>query len=176
MLDLQANPSKQGLTRSIHYPYYLPITDAISRFTVLLGLPDKEAYSVWRCLHDYSLWFKANLEFNGYGISRVHVDFDSVLKSPEFKHDCKEHNMRVTLAAPRHQEQNGFCERQWANIRNIAFSFLVHAQVGMEYFDLALEHAWKVHACLPIKNLSQGGRAISPYKCFFGIKPCIKKL
>ena len=46
----------------------------------------------------------------------------------------------------------------------------------MEYFDLALEHAWKVHACLPIKNLSKGGRAISPYECFFGVKPCIKKL
>ena len=116
MLDLQANPSKQGLTRSTHYPYYLQITDAISRFTVLLGLPDKEAYSVWRCLHDYSLWFKANPEFNGYGISRIHGDFDSVFKSPEFKHDCKEHNMRLTLAAPRHQEQNGLCERQWANI------------------------------------------------------------
>ena len=175
MIDLQTNPSRTGLTRATHFPYYLQITDALTRFTVLLGLPDKEAHSVWRCLHDYSLWFKANPEFNAYGITQVHGDFDTVFKSEEFRTDCKEHNMKVTTAAPRHQEMNGICERQWANIRNIAFSFLVHARVGMEYFDLALEHAWKIHAVLPIKNLTHGTNIISPYEYFFGQKPCIRK-
>lgn len=175
MIDLQTNPSQTGLTRATHFPYYLQITDALTRFTVFLGLPDKEAHSVWRCLHDYSLWFKANPEFNAYGITQVHGDFDTVFKSEEFRTDCQEHNMKVTTAAPRHQEMNGICERQWANIRNIAFSFLVHARVGMEYFDLALEHAWKVHAVLPIKNLTHGSNIISPYEYFFGSKPCIRK-
>ena len=45
----------------------------------------------------------------------------------------------------------------------------------MEYFDLALEDAWKVHAVLPIKNLTRGKQILSPYEYFFGVKPSIKK-
>ena len=46
MLDLHDNPSKKGLTRLTHYSYYLQVTDALTRFTVLLGVTDMSAYSV----------------------------------------------------------------------------------------------------------------------------------
>ena len=35
MLDLQQNTSRYGLNRTSHFPYFLQITDAFSRFTVL---------------------------------------------------------------------------------------------------------------------------------------------
>ena len=38
MMDLQKNTSKYGLNRSSHFPYFLQVTDALTRFTVLLGL------------------------------------------------------------------------------------------------------------------------------------------
>ena len=40
---------------------------------------------------------------------------------------------------------------------------------------MALEHAWKVHACLPIKSLLKDDKPISPYEYFYGIKPCIRR-
>ena len=57
----------------------------------------------------------------------------------------------------------------------IAFSSLVpsHAGVGYEYLSFAFEHTWKIHACLPIKNLHKDGVPASPYELFFCNKPCI---
>ena len=37
MLDLQQNTSRYGLNRASHFPYFLQIMDAYTRFTVLLG-------------------------------------------------------------------------------------------------------------------------------------------
>ena len=56
--------------------------------------------------------------------------------------------------------------RAWQSIRNIAFASLVHARVGYEYLSFAFEHAWKIHACLPIKNLQKDGVPVSPYELF----------
>ena len=50
---------------------------------------------------------------------------------------------------------------------------LVHAHIGYEHLSFAFEHAWKIHACLPIKNLHKEGVPVSPYKLFFGNKPRI---
>ena len=136
MLDIHDNPSKQGLTKSTHYQYYLQVTDAVSRFTVLLGLADMSSYSVFLCLRDYAQWFKPNPTFNASRAIRAHADFGSAFTSKELKHDCAQYNIIVTTAAPRHQEMNGICERSWATIRDMAFSFLVHGRVGYEYFDM----------------------------------------
>ena len=76
-------------------------------------------------------------------VQQIHTDAGSAFKSDEFTQDCEEYGIKVTFASPRHQEMNGICKCAWANIRNIAFSFLVHARVGFEYYALALEHAWK---------------------------------
>ena len=68
---------------------------------------------------------------------------------------------------------NGICERSWQSIRNITFASLVHAHVGYEYLSFAFEHAWKIHASLPIKNLHKDAVPVSHYELSFGNKPCI---
>ena len=92
-----------------------------------------------------------------------------------FISDCEQYDIKVTFAAPRHQEMNGICERAWATVRNIAFSFLVHARIVFEFFPLALEHAWKVHACLPIKDVQVNDQPITPFEYFFQAKPTLSR-
>ena len=38
---------------------------------------------------------------------------------------------------------NGIAERTWQSVRELAFSMMTHAQVGDEFYDYALQHAWK---------------------------------
>ena len=175
MLDLQQNTSRYGLNRTSHFPYFLQVTDAYTRFTVLLGLSEISSAAVFECLLHYSVWFKPNPNFELGEVEKVHADAGSAFKSAEFTSDCEQHGIKITFAAPQHQEMNGICERSWQSIRNIAFAFLVHARVGYEYLTFALEHAWKVHACLPIKNVSLNGTPISPYELFFNKKPRIHR-
>jgi hypothetical protein len=77
--------------------------------------------------------------------------------------------VRVTYAAPRHQEQNGICESNWKNIRKLAFAFMNDAQVDLSFFPMALEHAWKVYATLPHTALTMAtGDTQSPHLVYFG--------
>ena len=78
-------------------------------------------------------------------------------------------------AAPRHQEMNGLAERSWESIRELAFSMMVHAHVGDEFYDFALDQAWKVFNCLPIKGLEKDGRPTTPFELFYDCKPNLSR-
>jgi hypothetical protein len=82
-----------------------------------------------------------------------------------------EHRIKGTFAAPRHQNQNGICERAWQSIREIAFKMMVHANVPDEFYDFALEHAWKIFNCLPIRDLQLDGKPCTPLESYTGNKP-----
>jgi hypothetical protein len=49
------------------------------------------------------------------------------------------------------------------------------ARVGEEFGDMALEHAWKVFAVLPIKGLRKECNVTTPYELFYGTKPFVRK-
>jgi len=75
--------------------------------------------------------------------------------------------VKISLAAPRHQEMNGVHESNWRYVREIAFSMLNQAQLGMEFFDFAIEQAWKVHSVLPHRHLTgDGGEPRCPIGVF----------
>jgi hypothetical protein len=86
------------------------------------------------------------------------------------------HRIKGTFAAPRHQEQNGICERAWQTIREIAFKMMVHAHVPDEFYDFALEHAWKIFNCLPIRDLQLNGKPCTPLEAYTGNKPHLERL
>ena len=109
-----------------------------------------DSHEIFNCLHHYVIWFKKDATFHCWNLKHIRTDAGTYFTSEDFIADCEEHGIKLTFAAPRHQEMNGICERAWGIIRAMAFSFLVHARVGFEFFSLALEHAWKVHACLPV--------------------------
>ena len=175
MLDIQTNPGKVGLTKSTTFTHFLQVTDAVSRFTVLLGLPSVSSADVFAALLHFVIWFKPNATFYAWRVKQLRTDAGTAFTSSEFISDCEQHGVKVSFAAPRHQEMNGIAERAWGTIKNIAFAHCVHARVGYEFMTLALEHAWKVHACLPIRDVLQDGRPISPFESFFQEKPSIRR-
>ncbi|MGH3056509.1 MAG: hypothetical protein ACRDL7_16160, partial [Gaiellaceae bacterium] len=83
----------------------------------------------------------------------------------------------LTLAAPRHQEQNAYCERTWQTVRNIAFSMMNFARVGQQYTHFALQYAVDhIFPALPWTNLQVSGRPSTPYELSEGKKPRISHL
>ena len=72
MLDIQKNASKHGLNAATHFPYYLQVTDALTRFTMLLGLKEVTSYAIFECLLHYSVWFKPNPTFELGDVDTVH--------------------------------------------------------------------------------------------------------
>ena len=110
MLDLQKNTSRYGLNRATHFPYFLHITDAITCFTVLLGLSEVSAAAIFEYLLHYAIWFKPNPTFEIGNVDRIYTDAGSAFKSTEFISDCEQHGIKVTFAVPCHQEMNGTCE------------------------------------------------------------------
>ena len=52
---------------------------------------------------------------------------------------------------------------------------MVHAYVPDEFFDFALEHAWKVFNCLPIRDLQLDGKPCTPLESYTGLKPHLSR-
>ncbi|KAG7371221.1 hypothetical protein IV203_019791 [Nitzschia inconspicua] len=78
-------------------------------------------------------------------------------------------NIKVSFAAPRHQEQNGIHEANWQHIRNLAFAMMNQARVPKKFFHCAFEHAWKVHAVLPHRALTLAdGKVQTPLGVYEG--------
>jgi hypothetical protein len=97
----------------------------------------------------------------------IQGDYDSAFRSADFQAKCQTcYRIKVQLAAPRHQEQNGLHERNWQSVRELAFSFMNKAHVGMEFFAFAIEHAWKTFNVLPHKSLRGPGGAA---QCTLGV-------
>ena len=184
LLDIEKNPFHKGLTSSTHFKYFLIVVDQASTFTVLLGTNRITSAEVIRLLKIYCAMFRSqysnvgpvNADFNNLRL--IQADAGTQFDSDEFRSECMLNaGIFVYLAAPKHQETNGLCERTWQSVRNLAFSFMNHARVGEEFGGLALEHAWKVFNVLPIKGLvDSNGLATTPYQLFYGIKPSVRKM
>jgi transposase InsO family protein len=128
-----------------------------------MPLHDKEAKNIIKALQAWATQFGPSVTFNLHSIKHIHGNYDSSFTSKDFMDACNNAGIKVTFAAPRHQEQNGIFEQTWQSIRYIAMGDLNHARMGMEFFYFALENAWKVFAVLPQKALTTAdGRVQCP--------------
>ena len=62
-------------------------------------------------------------------MERISADAGTQFTSTEFKEGCQTRGVRLTLAAPEHQEMNGQVEVTWRTLRTIAHAFMVYARV-----------------------------------------------
>ena len=179
--DIIRNPFPIGLNDESHFQYYFLIVDIASGLPVLLGLNTISSAEVLRLLKVYKTLFRPNIdedtatEFDLFPMIHFRADAGSQFASAEFRAECLEQGINVTLAAPKHQEMNGICERTWQSLRNLAFAFMNHARVCDEFGDMAFEHSWKVFSVLPIKGLLKDGRVTTPFEKFYGHKPDVRK-
>jgi hypothetical protein len=169
MVDIIHNPAKRSITTDTYFRYYLGVIDVASRYFVPMGLRDKRPTTVFNAMRDWATAHGPSAGYTLTDLEQLHGDFDSTFRSEEFTTLMSEAGVRVTYAAPRHQEHNGICESNWKNIRKLAFAFMNDAQVDLSFFPMALEHAWKVHATLPHTALTmESGDTQSPHLVYFG--------
>ena len=177
MVDLVPNLNKHGLTTSSHFKYYVLVTDVKTRFTVPIGTNRKTPADIARCLATWATDYGPETTFNLYHLKKLRGDADETYFSDKFVATLREHRINGTFAAPRHQEQNGICERTWQSIRDIAFKTMVSAHVGDEFYDFAIEHAWKVFNLLPLRDLvDANGDPCTPIGAYLRTKPKLCRL
>jgi hypothetical protein len=179
-IDIIQNPFPTGLTKKSYFGYYLLIVDVYSTMPVLFGLKSLMAQSIIRTLKMYLATIKPKIneprppgEINGHHLQHIRADAGPQFTSAEFIQACHDEGINISLAAPKHQEMNGICERTWQSLRNLAFSSMNYTRVGKEFGGMAFENAWKVFSVIPIKGLRKKCNVTTPYELFYGIKPSI---
>jgi transposase InsO family protein len=127
-VDILYNPATRCVIPSLHTKFLLGIVDLRSRFMVPMPLHDKEAKNIIKALQAWATQFGPSVTFNLHSIKHIHGDYDSSFTLKDFMDGCNNAGIKVTFAAPRHQEQNGIFERTWQSIRYIAMGDLNHAK------------------------------------------------
>jgi hypothetical protein len=180
-IDIIQNPFSTGLTKKSYFGYYLLIVDVYSTMPVLFGLKsltDIVLFGRLKCILRPSSRRSTN-----QGLPAKSMDITCNIFEPtpepnlpaEFIQACHDEGINISLAAPKHQEMNGICERTWQSFRNLAFSSMNYTRVGEEFGGMAFENAWKVFSVIPIKGLCKKCNVTTPYELFYGIKPSIRK-
>jgi hypothetical protein len=162
MVDIINNPSSRSITRSTHLPYSLAVTDVASRIFEPIGIKDKRAATVFNAIQEWATCYGPSATFNISQLTRIHGDYDTVFRSEQLVRLAQQTNIKITSAAPRHQEQNGISEAAWKKVRKLAFSYMTEAQMDLSFFHCALEQAWKAYSALPHQALTQAdGKTMS---------------
>ena len=113
-----------------------------------------------------------------WDLERISADAGAQFTLTEFKEECQTRRVRLTLAAPEHQEMNRQVEVTWRTVRTVAYALMVHTRVPEVYVHFALmyttDHNFLV---LPIKYLiNEDGDPTTPHKLATGTKPSVSHL
>ena len=113
-----------------------------------------------------------------WDLERISADAGTQFTSTEFKEEFQTRGVRLTLAAPEHQEMNGQVEVTWRTLRIVANSLMVHTRVPEVYVHFALMYTTDhIFPVLPIKDLiNKDGNPATPYKLATGTKPSVSHL
>ena len=111
-------------------------------------------------------------------MDRIQTYSGTHFTSKEFHEGLYLHVLRLSLAAPDHQEMNVQVEVTWKTLQTISHSIMVNAQVSDEYIHFSLiyttDHIFPV---IPIKHLvNQYSEPNTPYKLAIGMKPSVSNL
>ncbi|MGH7973946.1 MAG: hypothetical protein ACREBR_00370 [bacterium] len=158
-LDIIPNAASLSLTPRTYFSHYLLCVCRYSRQPYMHGMQHLTTQGVLEGLQAFAVRFGRIDEVGYLDFERIQSDAGPQFTSEEFKHEALSAGIRLTIAAPRHQEQNTYCERTWQTIRTIAQKLLLHARVGPQYNHHALMYATDhIFPVIPWKNLQIEGR------------------
>ena len=115
MCDVVTNMNKRGLATSSHHPYYLIVTDVKSHFTVPISISSASSKRIAEGLRVWSRDYGPDVTFNLHNVLKLRADVAKSHFAKELTELLTEHRIKGTFAAPRHQEQNGICERVYGS-------------------------------------------------------------
>ena len=103
-------------------------------------------------------------------------DTGSNFTSEVFKKWCKEESISLTIAGPKHQEQNGFVEAAHRITNEMAQSMLIIAHLPLSFLHFALDYACLILRVLPTKNLLKEDKTpTTTYKLLYNKRPRVQR-
>ena len=169
-------PPIPGLSSSTSFKFLLWLVDRTSRYAFITGLPDCTTESVIDGINKFTAptSHPVLIEFD---IQKIKADAGSQFTSAAFQQACADSRIAVSLAAPKHQEQNHFAERSWQSVKILTDKIMVHARLPPIFKYHATLYAIIIYNVTPIKNLvNKEGNPATPYEIFFNEKPRIAHL
>ena len=111
-------------------------------------------------------------------LETISADACTQFTSMEFKQECQNHRVHLTLAAPEHKEMNGQVEVKWRMLRTIAHSLMVRARFLEAYIHFSLMYTTDhIFLVLPIKDLiNKNADLPTSFKLATGKKPSVSHL
>ena len=117
-------------------------------------------------------------QFGWWDLEIISADSGRQFTSTEFKDEYQTRGVRLTLAAPEHQDMNGQVEVTWITLRKVAHSLMVHARVPEVYVHFALMYTIDhIFTALPIKDMiNEDVDPTTPHKLATGTKSSVPHL
>jgi len=165
-LDIIPNPHKETLTIGTAYDGHLLIVCPFSNYIDWRGLEYVNSASIIKALeafhtHTVSKGATVSLQY-------IRADAASYFTSKEFIEWGNTNNIKISIAAPHHQEMNSVVELQWQNMSQIMRAQLIHARLTNHFYHFAGNYAKDILNVLPAKNLldHNGNPTTSTFKAF----------
>ena len=117
-------------------------------------------------------------QFGWWDLERISAYAGTQFTLTEFKEECQNRGVRLTLVAPEHQEINRKVEVTWRTLHTVANCLMVHARVPEAYVHFTLMYSKDhIFPVLPIKDLiNKDGNPTMPHKLATGTKPSASHL
>ena len=154
------------------------IVDAYSKTPKLYGMENITTAEVMEKLDMFLSRLGKINQFGWWDLEIISSDTGTQFTSADFKEECQTCGVRLTLAAPEHQEMNEQVEVTCRTLRTVAHAFMVHARVPEVYVHFALMYTTDhIFPVLPIKDLiNEDGDPTTPPKLATGTKPSVSHL
>ena len=116
-LDIIPNPFKDSLTSSTAFEAHLLIVCPYCKYTDWYSLEKKTTEHVLHAINKFIT--NTGLKGTPIDIFYIRADADSIFTGQYFINWGVEHHIKVSCAAPHHQEMNSIIECQWQNMQMI---------------------------------------------------------
>ena len=117
-VDVIPATSPKSLTNDTNSKNYLLIVDAYSKIPKLYGMENIDTAEVLDKMDMFQSRFVKINQFGWWVLKIISADAGTQFTSTKFKYECQTCGVRLTLAAPEHQEMNGQVEVTWISTIN----------------------------------------------------------
>ena len=127
-----------------------------------LGMQDYTSNEVIRCIKQYLI------ETESLGrtkeIKYLRGDADSSFRSAQFLTFAEDSRIKVSFAAPHHQEMNSIAETTWRTIDQMARTMRIHARLGNHFFYHSCRYAsYALNRLCPKGLQDENGTPTTPF-------------
>ena len=177
-MDIVPSTAPKSLTSDTTLSNYLLTVDAYSRIPKRYGVEKITTEEVMDKLDMFQSRFGKIDQFGWWDLERISADAGTQFTLIEFKEECQNCGVCLTLTAPEHQEMNGQVKVTRRTLRTVAHYLMVHARVLEVYVHFALMYTTDhIFLVLPIKDLiNKDGDPTTPHKLATGTKTSVSYL